>query len=114
MSTFTAIIPSGSTNGRQILVDATSSPGTTIHTAHATSLDEVWIWATNNHTSAVDLTIELGGTTSPDDLIQASIPSKTGPYLLVAGVRLTGSVVVKAFAGTTNVISIAANVNRIS
>ena len=114
MTTYTAVIPSGSTNGRQILVAATSTPGTTLHTAHATALDEVWIWATNNHTSAVNLTIELGGTTSPNDLIQMSIPSKSGNYLVVAGVRLTGSVVVKAFAGTTNVISCAVNVNRIT
>ena len=114
MATFEAVIPSGSTNGRQILVAATATAGTIIHTAHATSLDEVYIWATNNHTTTVNLTIEWGGVTSPNDLIQMSIPSKSGLYLVSPGVRVTGGVVIRAFAGTTNVISISANVNRIT
>ena len=65
---------SGSTNGRGVKVAATATPGTLIHTAHATSLDEVWLWCVNSDSAACKLTVEFGGTTSPDDLIEVSIP----------------------------------------
>jgi len=107
---------SGSTDGKQILVAATGTPGTTIHTAvsGSTNYDEVWIYVTNNHTSTVTLTIEWGGTTNPNDLIQQGIPSKTGLYLIVPGLILQNSNVVKAFAGTANVLSISGWVNSIT
>ena len=43
MATFTKTLLSGSTNGKAILVAATATPGTTIHTAVAgtSSLDEM-------------------------------------------------------------------------
>lgn len=116
MSTFSKIALSGSTNGKQILVAATSTPGTTIHTAvaGATDFDEIWIYATNNHTTSVNLTLEWGGTTSPNDLIQMAIPSKTGLYLLVPGLVLQNGLIVRAFAGVTNVVSVSGWVNRIA
>lgn len=116
MTTFAKTKLSGSTNGRGIKVAATSTPGTTIHTAVAgtAAWDEVWIWAQNNHTAAVDLTLEYGGTSSPDDLIIMSIPSKSGLYLLVPGLVLQNGLVVKAFAGTTNVIILSGFVNEIT
>lgn len=116
MAEFTAIIPSGSTNGKQIKVAATATPGTLIHTAvsSTTDMDEVWIWACNTSSAAVDLTIEWGGTTSPDNQTIMSIPSKSGDYLVKAGVRLNNAGAVRAFAGTTNVINVSANVNRIT
>jgi len=114
MTTFLPVIPSGSTNGKQIKIAATSTPGTTLHTAVAgtNDMDEVWIWVTNNHTAAVDLTIEWGGTTSPDNLTILSIPSKTGDYLVKAGVRINNSLVIKAFASVANVLCASLNVNR--
>jgi len=116
MATFTKLKLSGSTDGKQIKVAATATPGTTIHTAVSgtSDYDEIWLYVTNNHTAAVALTIEFGGTTSPDDLIQQSIPAKTGLYLLVPGLVLQNGAVVKAFAGTTNVISVSGWVNRIT
>lgn len=115
MSTFSKLALSGSTNGKQILVAATSTPGTTIHTAVSGSsdFDEIWIYATNNHTASVNLTLEWGGTTSPNDLIQMAIPSKTGSYLLVPGLVLQNGLIVRAFAGVTNVVSVSGWVNRI-
>ena len=50
MATFTKLKLSGSTDGKQIKVSQTATAGTTIHTAHATSLDEVWLWAVNSST----------------------------------------------------------------
>lgn len=111
---FTKIILSGSTDGRPIKVVATATAGTTIHTAHATNKDEVWLWAMNTDTTARKLTIELGGTTSPDDLIEVTIAPESGLVLVIPGIPLTNSVVVRAFAATANVITIVGFVNRIS
>lgn len=114
MATYTKVKLSASTNGRNIKVAATSSPGTTIHTADATALDEVYLFACNNDAADVVLTIERGGTTSTDDLVKLTIPSKAGWIPVEPGIPLTGGVVVKAFAATTNVINIAGYVNRIA
>lgn len=116
MATFEKQKLSGSTNGKQIKLAAVGTPGTTIHTAVSgtTDYDEIWLWVTNNHTAAVNLTIEFGGTGSPDDLIQLSVPSKSGIYLVIPGWVLNNSLVVKAFAGIANVLCINGFVNRIT
>ncbi len=57
-NTFNKFKLSGSTDGKQIKVAAASSPGTTIHTADPTALDEIWIYAVNSSGSSVKLTIE--------------------------------------------------------
>ena len=115
MATFTKVKLSGSTNGRGIAVAATATLGTTIHTAHATALDEIWLYANNIHSSAVTLTVEFGGVTSTSDLIQQSIAvTPSGLVLVVAGLLVTGSVVVTAFAGTANKIELFGFVNRIA
>ena len=105
---------SGSTNGRGVKVAATATPGTTIHTAHATSLDEVWLWCVNTDTAARKLTVEFGGTTSPDDLIEVAIPAESGLVLVSPGLTVTGGVVVRAFAATANVLVVMGHVNRIT
>lgn len=114
MATYSKVILSGSTNGRPIKVAATASAGATIHTAHATAIDEVWLYATNTSTSAVKLTLEFGGITSPDDNIEATIPPESGLVQVCPGLPLTNSLVVKAFAGSANVINIVGWVNRIT
>ena len=114
MATFSKIRLSGGTDGRNIKVVETSTPGTTIHTAHATSLDEIWIWAVNSDSTDRKLTIEFGGTTSPDDLVEQTIPAESGLILVIPGIMLTNSTVVKAFAATANVILINGHVNRIT
>lgn len=111
--TFTKVKLSGSTNGRGIKVVSTATAGTTIHAA-TTDLDEVWLYAYNSHTADVELTIELGGVTSPDDHIKVTVPFKAGVMCVVPGLLMTGSVTVAAFAGTTNVIIITGYVNRIA
>ena len=113
-TTFTKVILSGSTSGKQIKVAATATAGTTIHTAHATSLDEIWLWAVNSSTTAVKLTVEWGEATAPDGNLEVTIPGESGYLMVVPGLVLTGSLVVKAFAGTTNVILVNGYVNRIT
>jgi hypothetical protein len=115
MATYTRGLLSGSTHGLGIEVAATATDGTLIHTAvaGATDLDEVWLWAMNNHTAAVALTLEWGGVGSTEDLITVSIPSKSGLYLVAPGLLLQDGLHIGAFAGTTNVISIFGYVNKI-
>lgn len=112
---FTKVLLSGSTNGKQIKVAATASSGTTIHTAvsGSSSMDEIWLYAYNSHTADVVLTIQYGGTTSPDNDIKITIPFQNGRYLVLDGLLLNNSNVVRAFAGTANVIMIDGFVNRI-
>lgn len=115
MATFTKQKFSGSTNGRQIKVAATATPGTLIHTSVAglVDWDEIWVYATNNHTAALTLVLQWGGTTSPDDLIQMSIPSKTGLYLIIPGLVLNNGLILRAYAGSANLICLSGWVNRI-
>ena len=55
MATFSKVVLSGGTSGADILVAATATAGTLIHTANATALDEIWLWAQNNTTADVVL-----------------------------------------------------------
>lgn len=119
MATFTKTILSGSTDGKAIKVAATGTPGTTIHTGSstATTLDEVWIYAQNTDTTDRKLTIQWGGTTSPDDDIEYTVKAENGLYLIIPGLILKGNatpLVVRAFAATANVITISGYVNRIT
>jgi len=119
MATFSKIALSGSTDGRMIKVAATATAGTTIHTGSTTTttFDEVWLYAVNSSTSSVKLTIEYGGTTSPDDLIEFTVAAESGLYLIIPGLVIKGNataLVVRAFAATANVINIAGYVNRIT
>lgn len=104
---------SGSTNGKQIKVVQTATAGTTIHTAHATYKDEIWLYAVNSDTVDRKLTIEWGEATAPDGNIEITIPAEGGYILVVPGLLLTNSLVVKAFAAAANVILINGFVNRI-
>ena len=124
MATFTKVTGSGSTDGRPVKVAATATPGTTLHTgsATATTYDEVWISAFNSHSAAVDLTIEFGGVTDPDDLIRLTLPAASaGSYVgavpVIEGWPIKGNatpLVVKAFASVANKIVCVVYINRIA
>lgn len=114
MATYTKQFLSGSTNGRGIKVVATATAGTTIHTAHATDKDEVYLYAYNSDTSDIDLTIEFGGATVPDDNIVITLPVKAGRLCIIDGQPISGGLVVRAFASSANKVVITGYVNRIS
>lgn len=114
MATYTKLKLSGSTDGKGIKVVQTATAGDTIHTAHATSLDEIWLWAVNSGGTAVKLTIEWGEATAPDGNIEVTIPPESGLFNVIPGLLLTNSLVVKAFAATTAVIILHGFVNRIT
>src|SRR2546426_10217780 len=114
MATFSKIQPSGGTTGKNVKVAATATPGTLIHTAHATAIDEIWLCAVNSDTTDRKLTVEFGGVASPDDTIEVTIPAESGLVLVIPGLTLTNSLVVRAFAATANVVLINGYINRIT
>ncbi len=110
MATISKEYLSVNSTGAPVQVVATATAGTLIHTAHATSKDEVWLYACNTSASSVDLTIEYGGTTAA---LVISLGAKQGMVQIVAGTLAT-NIVIRAFAGTTNVVYITGFVNRIT
>ncbi len=121
MATFSKQLLSESVNGRAIKVVATaigSSP-TLIHTgSNSTSvLEEIWIYAQNNHSADVAVRVGFGAATDPDDIIEYTVKTKGGLFLIVPGLILKGNatpLTVRAAAGTTNVISLSGYVNQIT
>jgi len=119
MAVFSKTILSGSTDGRAVKVVATATAGTTIHTGSATAatLHEVWLYAQNTSTAAVKLTVQWGGTTSPDDDIELTVQAESGLVLVAPGLLIKGNatpLVIRAFAATANVITIHGFVNVIA
>lgn len=112
--------PAGTTgDGLGILVAATATAGTAIHTASttATTIDEIWLYAYNNAGTITNLTIEFGGVTSPKDVIKLGVTTQSGLVLVCAGLVIQGNAspkVVRAFASSANQISIFGYVNRIA
>ena len=105
---------SGSTNGRQIKVAATSSAGTVIHTTSTTKshMDEIWLYAHNTHTANVTLTLQYGGTTSPDDNMPTTIAPGVGIIQVIPGLILNSGLIVRAYASTANVVMMSGFVCR--
>jgi hypothetical protein len=118
MATYSRRLLSGSTSGKPIKVTGTATGASvTVHTAisGADVFDEVYIYASNNSNATATLTVEWGGTTDPDDLMAKaySIPANTPAVPSATGQVLNGGLVIKAFAGTANVICLTGFVNRI-
>ena len=123
MATFTklALQPAGTTgDGLGITVVATATAGTAIHTASSTAatIDELWLYANNIHSSTVKLTIEFGGVSVTKDLIEFTVPvTGSGLYLVCPGLLIQGNAtakVVRAFAATASKIELFGYVNRIA
>ncbi len=114
MAAYSKVILSGSTNGLGIKVVPTSTAGTTLHTADASAIDELWLYAVNSDTSDRKLTIEFGGVATPDNLIEFTVPAEAGLYLISPGLPITNSLVTRAFCATANVVMIYGWVNRIT
>ena len=125
MATYTKAKLSGTPDsGRGIQITTTDSSGTgddsltdanVIHTAvsgtTAGTFDEIWLWATNTSTGAVQLTVEFGDTA---DTIIVTIPPKEGLMQIVPGLILQNSLVVKGFASAEDVVFVHGFVNKIA
>ena len=116
MATYSKQLLSGGTNGKNVKVVATATAGTTIHTAVAgtSDMDEVWLYACNTDGTDRKLTLEFGGATAPDDLVEVTIGAEAGWVLVCPGILLQNGLVVKAFAAAANVVVINGYVNRIT
>ena len=115
MATYSKELLSASTNGKGVLVAATSTAGTLIHTAVSgtTDIDEVWLYAVNAHSASIKLTLEWGEATEPTGNIEQTVPNESGLMLLVPGLLLQNGLTIKAFAGTANEVVIHGYVNKI-
>src|SRR3990167_5529640 len=117
MATIRTVL-SGSTDGRPIKVVATSSPGTTIHTASSilTEVDAIYLWAANTSGTAATLTLQMGGTPDPDDAHPKvySLAANGIPTMIVAGAVLRNALILKAYSGTANTITITGYVLRVT
>lgn len=117
MAVYTKELLSGSTSGRPILIAATATPGTLLHTAvaGASSKDEVYLWFYNTTGSTVDLTVEWGGVTDPADRMIKEF-KLTGHTLeqLAFGWPINGGLIIRAFAAIGSVVNCTGYVNRYS
>jgi hypothetical protein len=108
---------SGSTDGKGVKVAATSTPGTTIHTATsgAGDIDLVSLWAVNNDADGETrtLALEWGTTTAADGNIVVNVPCKAGPVFICDRLPIMNSLVVTAFADETNDVLIFGHVQRV-
>ena len=77
-------------------------------------MDELWIYAVNAHSADIKLTLEWGEATEPTGNIEITVPFEEGLMLLVPGLLLQNSLVLKAFAGTASEIVIHGYANRIT
>lgn len=118
MAAFTKRKLSASTDGKGISVAAVASPGTPLHVAVAGQVagtfDEVWLWAYNSHTASIALTIEMGGTSGPGDVIVQTIPFASGLFLVVPGLIMQNGGTCGAFASVASVVSIKGFVNNMT
>ena len=108
---------SGCSNGRGIKITGTASgTANTIHTATSTAgvIDEVWLYCYNSGSLEYILSLCLGGTTDPDDIVKITTPAKTGDILVLAGECFNGGVVIKAYADSANYLVVRGYVNRIT
>ncbi len=117
MATYTKTKLSGSTDGLPIkIVNTAIGSADTIHTSVSgtSDFDEIWIWAVNNSSTAIKLTICWGGVTDVDHTIEYTVAAEEGLKMIIPGLILQNAKVVKAFAGTANQITITGFVNRIT
>jgi len=114
---FTHELLSGSTNGLAIVIAATATAGTTIHTAVAgtSSRDELFLWAVNNDADGETrtLTIEFGDVVGTSGF-KVPIPASAGPVLIVPGWPARNGEVIAAFADEANDCQIFGYVNRVT
>ena len=100
---------SGSANGKPIKVTSTTTGAAdTIHTAvaGASNIDLIDVYATNNSASAVDVSLGWGGVTADETIGPISIPADAGPVKIADKFMLQNGLIVKAWAGSANVIFI--------
>lgn len=126
VQTYSINIADGSLGaGNYVASPANTTIGTIVHTAvagtTAGTFDEVWLWAHNNHTADVTLTVELGAPAVtallpqyyPSNKITQTIPFTKGEFLVLPGFIAQNAMVIRAVASVANVITLTGFVNAI-
>jgi len=108
---------SDATDGRGILITQVATAGDAIHTAvvgtAGDTWDEIFLQACNIDTVDRLLTIEYGGVSAPTDTIIVNVPFKSGLIVVVDGLILRNTLLVKAFAAAANVIIVHGYIHQI-
>lgn len=102
---------SGQTNGKNILITATTLGGAqTIHTVASgtTTLEFITIEACNVNASHASsgLWLLMGGTASPDDLIHLDLAHGDGAFVVQDKRLMQNGLVIKAYADNANAIAV--------
>jgi len=117
MASYTKNKLSGSTNGKAVRVSGTSTgTAVTVHQAvtGTANWDEIWVYANNTSATAAKLTLEWGTTTAIDGNIELTVSAESGLVLVIPGIILQNSLLVKAFAATADVILLTGYVHNIT
>ncbi len=111
-----ALVLSGSTRGRPVLITATASTGTTLHTATTTAgeVDRIFIWLANTDDEAQTVTLEFGATGASSE-VEILVPPHE-KVLAVDGELLGGAATdtITAYASTGSVVKATGRVERLS
>jgi len=103
--------------GDAILVTETYGTGTLIHTSTSSTsygtYDEIWLWAYNDSTADVTLTVQYGGTEAYQTFV-VNIPNRCGLVPIIPGLLLQASGTINAYASEENVITISGFVHALS
>lgn len=113
MKNWTKIALTGASSSALIHITSTTTGSAhVIHTAGPSEIDEVYIWAQNQHTIDVQLNLEWEGATDPADFLRINVPFKEPPLLIVPGWPLSDSKDIQAWASVTAVLNIFGYVHR--
>jgi hypothetical protein len=119
MPTLTKKLLSGSTNGKPIKVAASATPGTNIHTCAAGvgQIEFVTLYVDNDDASTDrTLTLEIGGTTDPDNLLKVFVPKRgsdgDGRRCILKNQPLQNGLSIAAFCDSANKLKITGHVTQ--
>jgi len=108
---------SASTNGKQISINLSTQPLTTIHTQPAafisSSIDEIYLYATNNSTSSATFNLLWGGSSSAD-IISYTLPAQQTRFMVADGKLITNGLSVYGNVSGSGTVVVDGFVNRIS
>ena len=106
---------SASTDGTQILVTQTSTPGTLLHTHDPNNgrFDRVWLRMCNVTGASVTITVEWAGTTSPDDTVVLKASAQRGEFVMIDGRLLGNGHSIRCFATSAVAITVHGEVEHV-
>tara|TARA_R110000824_G_scaffold318496_1_gene505674 strand:- start:18 stop:383 length:366 start_codon:yes stop_codon:yes gene_type:complete len=120
MATYSKVQLTGSTDGTGIEMPVDSGAYATIHTTTTTvtTLDEIWLYASNTDTTDRKITIQFGGAVDADDIIEYTVTAEAGLQLIIPGLALSGKastgLIVKGAAAVADKVNVFGYVNRIT